>query len=113
MDLSFRPLAKQALHNLEQIRQDTDQAKKKENDLLADLREKAAGRGLTIKDDDEQISDMISALCHQLEIKKGLKYSDDKLKTELVQYHKDNPDLVCKFVTGVACIFFFLRQIKL
>ena len=75
---------------------DTDQAKKEKHDLLADLREKAAAQGLRIVDNDGQGNCMFSALCRQLEIKKGLKYLHMNLRTELVQYLKDHPDLVCK-----------------
>ena len=101
----FFPLAKQALRNLQQMRHVTDQAKKEQNVLLADLRKKATGQGLTIKDKDGQGNYMLSALCHQLKIKKGLTYSDMELRTELVRYQKDHPDLVCKFFTGVARFF--------
>ena len=71
--------------------------------MLADLREKAAGQGLTLIDNDGPGNCMFSALCHQLKIKKRLKqYSEVELRTELAQYLKAHPELVCKFLIGMA-----------
>lgn len=74
---------------------DTDQAKKEKHDLSAGLSEKAATQGLKIVENDRNGNCMFSALCRQLEIKKGLTYSHVDLRTELVQYLRDHPDLVC------------------
>ena len=99
----FFPSAEQALYNLQQLRHDTDQAKKDKNVLLADLREKAASQGLTLIDNDGPGNCMFSALCHQLKIKKRLKqYSEMELRTELAQYLKAHPELVCRFLIGTA-----------
>ena len=60
--------------------------------MLADLREKAAGQGLTLIDNDGLGNCMFSALCHQLKIKKRLKqYLEMELRTELAQYLEDHP----------------------
>ena len=63
--------------------------------LLTDLERKAAAKGLKIVDNDGKGNCLFSALCHQLENKKGKGYLEMELRTELVQYLKDHPTIVC------------------
>ena len=92
----FLFLAKQVLWKLQQLHHYPDKSHKK-TELLIDLERKAAAKGLRIVDNKGNGNCMFSALCRQLEIKKGQRYSEMGLRTELVQYLKDHPTFVCIF----------------
>lgn len=86
-------LAKQALCNLQQLHHHPVESNKQT--LLTDLGRKAAAKGLKIVDNDGKGNCLFSALCHQLENKKGKRYLEMELRTELVQYLEDHPTFVC------------------
>lgn len=89
----LRFLAKQALCNLQQLHHYPVKSHKKT--LKTDLERKAAAMGLRIVDNKGNGNCMFSALCRQLENKKGQRYSEMELRKELVQYLKDHPTFVC------------------
>ena len=116
----FLFLSKQALWKLQQLHHYPDKSHKK-TDLFTDLERKAAAKGLRIVDNEGNGNCMFSALCRQLEIKKGQRYSEMRLRTELVQYLKDHPTFVCIFFMRYSYIsscrpnFFFalINQIRI
>ncbi|CAH3024571.1 unnamed protein product [Porites evermanni] len=89
------------LWKLQQLHHYPDKSHKK-TDLFTDVERKAAAKGLRIIDNKGNGNCMFSALCRQLEIKKGPTYSEMELRTELVQYLKDHPTFVC--------IFFYAKE---
>ena len=116
----FLFLAKQALRKLQQLHHYPDKSHKK-TDLFTDLERKAAAKGLRIVDNKGNGNCMFSALCRQLDIKKGQTYLEMELRTELVQYLKDHPTFVCIFFMRYSYIsscrpnFFFalINQIRI
>ena len=101
----FLFLSKQALWKLQQLHHYPDKSHKK-TDLFTDLERKAVAKGLRIVDSEGNGNCMFSALCRQLEIKKGPRYSEMELRTELVQYLKDHPTFVCIFFYAVQLYLF-------
>lgn len=89
----FNFLANHDLCKVQQLQQYSNNGNNKTD--LINLERKATAQRLRIKDNEGQGNCMFSALCHQLEIKKRLEYSEMELRTELVQYLTDHPTFVC------------------
>ena len=85
--------AKNAFHNLQQMRCDADKANKKSN-LSMDLGKIASDKGFIISENPASGNCMFYALSDQLQSVKGIKTSHRELRETLVRFLMDNPNLV-------------------
>lgn len=85
---------KDNLFDLQQIKLDAERRVKTSKVLLADIEKVALSRGFKVSDNPESGNCMFYALSEQLELVKGIKIRHENLRKTLVQFLKENPELV-------------------